>query len=118
MQAVLLCFSQFTDTRQDRPRRARGRLQGTAGARRVRIARLLSSAARGSAQRRGPVTRVPVLSAGDARVCLGLRLASGVLFIKEAAKTSEVMPQRLRVQFMEVPTGQCELSIRTIIAVD
>lgn len=86
MQAVLLCFSQFTDTRQDRPRRARGRLQGTAGARRVCIARLLSSAARGSAQRRGPVTRVPVLSAGDARVRVGLRLASGVLVYKGSCK--------------------------------
>lgn len=37
MQHVLLCFSQFTDTRQDRHWRLRGGLQGTVRERRVRI---------------------------------------------------------------------------------
>lgn len=37
MQHVLLCFSQFTDTGQDRHWRLRGGLQGTVRERRVRI---------------------------------------------------------------------------------
>ena len=102
MQDVLFLVSQFTDTRQDRPRRLCGGLQRPAREWRVRTPGTPALALREGVPYTFSPRWIPEVPGGT----LGQSCDPVSLSVKEAVETSRVVPQRLRVQFTEVPSGQ------------